>query len=246
MTTADPPAIDVGRALNFIVDDPRARTKLLIGGLLLAVPIANIAAVGYQVTLARAVAAGETRTLPEWDSPGWLFAQGLGLAAARLIYAAPGTALWLGPVVAGVINLLRLATAAERGAPPPPVAWPAVLAGLGLVALGGLYGLGVALLAPAVTAHYARAGRFSACFNLRAIFGLIARTRGAYLRLWLAEWLDDLGVGLLLWGVGFVVSGLLCLGSLVTYLLAWLLAFVSMLVNGYLAGQLLRLDEQRV
>jgi len=243
MTPALPPdPFDLRRALDFILDDPDARGKLVIGGLLTLVPVANIAVAGYQVELARAVAAGRARSLPPWGDPGRYFVQGLGLAFARLVYALPGLVLWGWPLAA----LLGLAfRAAAAGAWPPdfgavPPAW--VAAGLTSLALGALYALVIALLGPAVLAQYVRHGTFAACFDPRGLAGFVGRHGALYLRLWLTQWAEGLATTLVIFGVSLAAAALPCVGGLLRTFVVSILAFVSILLDGYLVGQFVRLE----
>jgi hypothetical protein len=241
MTAALPPhPLDLRRALDFILDDPEARGKLLVGGLLTLLPIANIAVVGYQVELARAVAAGRALSLPSWGDPGRYFVQGLGLSLARLIYAAPGLVLW-GLPLAGLLALAFRAAAAGQW-PPDFGALPRayVAAALVSLALGALYALVVALLAPAVLAQYVRRGAVAACFDLRGLAAFIGRHGALYVRLWLTQWVEGTATTLVMFGVSLAVTALPCVGGLLRVFVVSILAFVSILLDGYLVGQFVR------
>lgn len=239
---AEPHPLDLGQALAFVVDDPQARAKLLLGALLLALPIVNVTVVGYQVAVARAVASGQARALPGWDDLGEYFSLGLGLALARLVYALPGLLLWAVPLAGALALALRSVAAGEVPAELESALWPYLALGLCLVALGALYGLLAALLGPAVVAQYVRLGNISACFNLRAILALIRRHRAFYLRLWLTQWAEGLFTGFILVALSLVLGLVPCAGGLARGLVVFALAFVSMVIDGYLVGQLVRLE----
>jgi hypothetical protein len=109
--------VDLYRALTTIADDPAANAKIKIGVAALSAPWAGIAAVGYQVALARRVAAGREAYLPAWDDPASLVRSGFWLALARLLYELPARLL----VLATLLLALRPLWAAARAARP---LWP--------------------------------------------------------------------------------------------------------------------------
>jgi hypothetical protein len=235
--------IDVHRALATMAGDPDVKTKIEIGIFVVAAPVVGIAAVGYQVALARQVAAGEAAGLPAWDDVGHLFRQGFWLALARLLYELPARLIVLAALLWGVRGLWLAGQASEALWPGPALHALRVFGLGGLVA--GLYSLAYGFLSPALTAVYAQRGTLRACFDLRAMVRLIARQPRAYLKLWvvrealgLATWLAGLGLG-------FVAGLLPVVGPLAgTMSWGWLL-FVSLLLNGCLVGQLLQAGAAR-
>jgi hypothetical protein len=231
------------RALTTIANDPAANAKIKLGVMALAVPWVGIAAVGYQVALARRVAAGVERDLPEWDDPGALFRSGLGLAVARLCYELPSRLLTLAVLLLALRPFWKAAAAAQ------PL-WPAPAGqALGTLAAGAaailVYNLAYGFLSPAITAQYVQHGTLRACFAFPAMLRLIVRRRRAYLRVWLLRELTGLALRLVGLGAGALLAFLPVVGSLAgTFSWSWLL-FVSLLLNGCLVGQLLQLDPDR-
>lgn len=235
--------MDLYRALTTIADDPAANAKIKIGVAALSAPWAGIAAVGYQVALARRVAAGHEAYLPEWDDPAVLFRAGFGLALARLLYELPARLL----VLATLLLALRPLWAAARAGQPW---WPGpARQGLSALAVGAVivlaYNLAYGFLSPAITAQYVRRGTLRAAFDLPAMLRLIAHQPSAYAQVWLAR--EAAGVALRLLGLGAgLVLGLLPLVGTLAGVLSWSwLLFVSLLLNGCLVGQLLQHDPHR-
>jgi hypothetical protein len=231
--------LDIRRALEFVFEDEQARLKIAGGLLWLLVPIANIVVIGYEVEVVRRVAQGEERPLPTWDNLGQLFVVGARLSLARFIYGLPV----LAAVASGVLAGLALALQAPQS--PDQAFWqtagPFILLGV-FCLLGGVfvYALGTGFLSPAVLGEYAQRGTFGACFDFAAIWRFIWRAPGLYLKLWLADAVIALGVGLLGSIVGIITSAIPCVGSLVILLVSSATALFILLVNGHLVGQLLR------
>jgi hypothetical protein len=166
----------------------------------------------------------------------------LGLSLARLVYAAPGLFLWGVPLAALLAWAFRAAASGQWppdvGAVPPAY----LLAGVVSLALGAVYALIVALLAPAVLALYVRRGTFAACFDWRGLAGFIVRHGPFYVRLWLTQWVEGTATTLAVFGVSLVVTALPCVGGLIRTFVVCILAFVSILLDGYLVGQFVRLE----
>jgi hypothetical protein len=84
-----PEAIRFGDAVRYPFREQGWAAKAGILALLSFIPILNIAAVGYEVEIARRVAKGESSLLPAWVDLGVHFRGGIGLAIARYIYFRP-------------------------------------------------------------------------------------------------------------------------------------------------------------
>jgi hypothetical protein len=206
-------------------------------------PVIGIAAVGYQVALARRVAGAFTAPLPDWDDLGWLFRQGFWLALARLLYELPARVL----VLATLLLALRpLYVASQAGLPlSPGPAWQSVqtllLGGLAVL----LYNLAYGFLSPAITAQFARRGSLRACFAFGSMARFIARHPRAYLQVWAVREAAGLAARLAGLGLGFILGPLPLLGPLAGAMSWGWLLFVSLLLNGCLVGQLLQLEAGR-
>src|SRR5947208_2213040 len=113
--------LDVRRALTFASDDPVASQKIALGALISLAPILSLAAIGYQVEVARRVTHGEQQPLPEWNDLKHLWGQGAWLGLAYYLYSLPLLLLvfsGVGAVVAGVILSLQ-SEAVQSGARAP-------------------------------------------------------------------------------------------------------------------------------
>jgi hypothetical protein len=235
--------MDVRRALTTIADDPDVKTKIKVGVFMVSAPIISIAAVGYQVQMARQVVAGVEAPLPDWDDLGRLFRQGFGLALAGLIYEIPARLLLLATLLLALRPLWLASEAAQPLAAGP--AWQSLqILAMGLK-LGLLYNLAYGFLAPAIMAQFVRHGTLRACFNLGGLWRFIVRQPRAYMKVWAVRELAGLVARLAGMGLGMVVGVLPLVGPLAsTVTWGWLL-FVSRLLNGSLVGQLLRLEDGR-
>ncbi len=82
--------LDIGRAFGFITEDESWISKILIGGLLQIIPIVGlIALLGYTFEVARNVAQGRPRPLPDWSNFGDKLVKGLYGLVISLVYAIP-------------------------------------------------------------------------------------------------------------------------------------------------------------
>ena len=234
--------MDVRAALDSISDDPAVKTKIEVGVFVVSAPVIGVAAVGYQVELARRVALGLAAPLPDWEDLWLLFRQGFWLAVARLLYELPARVLVLITLLLA-LRSLWLASAAGQPLWPGPT-WQAVrilLAG-GLATL--LYNLVYGFLSPAITAQFVRRGTLRACFDLPGMARLIAQQPRDYLKVWVVR--EGVGVAARLAGTGLgALVGVLPLVGPFAGTLSWgWLLFVSLLVNGCLVGQLLQPARQ--
>jgi hypothetical protein len=168
---------DFGASFTFMFKDPNWVTKYLIGILIALVPILNLAWSGYGVGIIRNMAQGKENPLPEWDSIGDKFKDGLFVAIAGLIYNLP---------------LLLVACLASLPAALIPQDNPDA-AGTMFAAVYGLFGccalvyvLLYSFLLPAMLIHYARNNTFGSLFQVKEIFALVSTNIGQYLMAWLA------------------------------------------------------------
>ena len=80
------------RPFSFVFDDPNWVPKILLGGLFLLLAFILIGAFfifGYLAQLVRNVVDGKERPLPEWDTLGDYFTEGLMLFCVMLVYSLP-------------------------------------------------------------------------------------------------------------------------------------------------------------
>ena len=105
---------------------------------------------------------------------------------------------------------------------------------------GDLAPLREPFLSPAILAEFAGRGTLAACFDLRSIMRFIWRDPSRYALAWLAEIGLGLALGLGGFVAGLVLSAIPCLGSLALVFIFGLAAFVVLMFNSHLAGQLMR------
>ena len=239
--------LDIRRALDYMSEDPRASEKLGLGAVISLAPILNLAAIGYEVELARRVAQAEPRPLPEWNDVRHLWVQGAGLGLAFFIYGLPMLLIALGGLAAVFLGLLlSLQTESARtGAGPVPPA-PVLGAFLVLLATAFVYGSILGLLRPAILAEYVQRGTFQACFDFGAILRFIRQDVGGYLLAWLTELVLGWMISVPLFLVGFIVAFIPFVGPLLIALVAAAAGFFVLLVSGHLVGQLLRASPHSI
>jgi hypothetical protein len=234
--------LDIQKALAYMTEDPRAGGKMGLGAVATLAPILNLAAIGYQVEVARRVARGEPQPLPEWDDLKRLWVQGAWLGLALYLYSLPLLLFVLGclaSVFVGFVLALQ-SDAAQTGA---SLAAPPVLVIVIFIVLTGLavlYSFFLGLLRPAILAEYAQRGTFRACFDFRAMWRFIRHNPGEYLLLWLTEAVVGWVIGVPLFFVVFIVLAIPFVGPLLLPLIAAAVGFYLFLVSGHLVGQLLR------
>jgi hypothetical protein len=236
-----PVSMNLRRALDTIADDPQVTAKIEVGVVALTMPLVGFAAVGYQVALARRVAAGLDRGLPAWDDPAALVTTGIRLAVARNLYELPARLLLVGTLVLALRPLWLARSAGVPWTVPAREAVQILAAGLLAVLV---YNVAYGLLSPGITALYAQRGTLCACFDLPALLRLAWRQPRAYLQVWALRESMGLAVRLAGFGVGLVAGLLPLVGPLAANLSWGWLLFVSLLLNGCLVGQLLQ-GEQR-
>jgi hypothetical protein len=233
--------LEIRPALEFVRGDPRAREKMAMGAVLMLVPFLNLAAFGYEVEVARRVARGEPRPLPEWDDLGRLWKVGAWLGLVYFIYGIPIILIGLAAfatVFATLILALQSDSAQTGGSPTMPagpLAALVVLFGL-LVAYSALLGL----LRPGLVAQYVQRGTVQACFDFRAIGRMIRDNLGDYARLWLTELVLSWVIVVPLILIVFIFSFVPLAGPLIATLVSGAASFYLILVGGHLVGQLIR------
>jgi hypothetical protein len=107
----------------------------------------------------------------------------------------------------------------------------------GLLCFFFLYGIALSLIYPAILVMFAREGTLASCFKLRAAFELIGRNAGAFFTAWGISLAASLGVGLAISFVGFILSVIPCLGSLIGMALSLGSVVYTSVVYAHLFGQ---------
>jgi len=160
--------LDIGKALSFPFEDQDWVVKILIGGILSLIPIADFLVFGYVFNILKKSAQDGEYVLPAWDGWGRLFEQGFLVFLVGLIY-------FLIPFILIVIGgVFLVAIRHSYGVAP--------LIGLGILflVLGGIIGFVIGLFVPMAMTLYAATGEFGQAFNFREIFSRIGGNAGNY------------------------------------------------------------------
>ena len=216
--------MDLGRAFNFVFDDPEWVKKILVGGLILlagfVIPILpGLVLYGYALEVSRRVYQGRSDALPEWDDIGGYFVRGFLLSVAILIWLIP-------PIL--FISCVAGAVAVAASVSNEDVI--AVFSGLVLFGLLGamflLLLLWTVAFLPIIAARYAVEERFGAMFEFGEIMGEVRRA----------------GAGpLLILLLTFVVAGFVGqLGFVLCFVGVVFTSFYSYLVIAHGTGQVYR------
>jgi hypothetical protein len=92
----------------YVTKDPKWPQKVLIGGLIMAVPILDVIANGYQMQVIRNLLDRQTHPLPPWQGIDKLFGNGLRLYLAVLMLYIPAIILQVIGWFAGLSSLYEL------------------------------------------------------------------------------------------------------------------------------------------
>ncbi len=227
--------MQIGKAITFVFDDPRWMNKVLIGLVIYLIPILNMALLGYVIEIVRRISRGDSEILPEWENIAKRFTDGLLVTIAFLIYFLPlmlCCALALAPLYFAGLFSDSLNQELED-----------TMTGIGVIGgicAGGiilLYSIAFSLIYPALIIHYARRGRFSACFQIGEFWRMILQDAGSYLTLWLSMMGIGIAAPIVLSILTIVLSFIPCIGLLVTYLLGLFLGVYINLAYAHLIGQ---------
>jgi hypothetical protein len=220
--------IDFGRPFTFVFEDPDWVRKILIGGLmyLLSFLLIGIFFIfGYNARLARNVAAGVARPLPEWDDWGNDLVEGLKLFGIVLIYFAPVMVIFVvGLGGTAMLGALADDTGAEGAA--------AVAGGMFSIGMCLLYVLALAVMVilPAALTLAVMRRSFSAAFDFGSVFSYMGQNGTNYILAIVVYFVAGF-----LAQFGFI---LLCVGLLFT-------AFWSQLATTHAFGETYRYSPVR-
>jgi len=194
--------MEIGKAFTYIFDDESWIAKILIGGILGIIPIVNFAVLGYVVETLRNVAQGLDRPLPEWSEFGEKFVKGLVVLIIYFIYTIP---IWL---LMGCFWVAALAVGEEVGTAVGTPGDIMSLFSIGVGCIGGLYGLIIGILSPAILVNYAVTGELGSAFRFGEIFGLITGNLGNYIIALILAWVASViaGFGVIACGVGVLFT----------------------------------------
>lgn len=220
--------IDFGRPFTFAFDDPDWIRKILIGGLMYILSFLLIGIFfifGYCARLARNVAAGAARPLPEWDDWSNDLVEGFKLFVIVIIYYAPVVAI----AVLGLGGSAILGAFADESGADAAAALAGGVFSIGMCLLYVL-ALAIAVILPSALTLAVMRRSFGAAFDLRAVFSYIGENGTNYVLAIVVHFIAGF-----LAQFGFI---LLCIGLLFT-------AFWAQLATTYAFGETYRYSRVR-
>jgi hypothetical protein len=220
--------IDFGRPFTFAFDDPDWIRKILIGGLMYILSFLLIGIFfifGYAARLARNVAAGVARPLPEWDDWSNDLVEGLKLFVIVIIYYAPVVAIAL----VGLGGSAALGVFADESGADGAAALAGGMFSIGMCLLYVL-ALAIAVVLPAALTLAVMRRSFGAAFDFRTVFAYIGENGTNYVLAIVVHFIAGF-----LAQFGFI---LLCIGLLFT-------AFWAQLATTYAFGETYRYSRVR-
>jgi len=233
--------MDIGKAFAYISEDEEWMKKLLIGALIGAVPVANFAIFGYQAEIARNVAAGEERPLPDWSDFGRFFVDGLRLVGVFFVYFLPMILL----IIASAVGIIFLAEAGSQSystygsSTPPPELF--IIFGLIFACLIP-YNFLIYAMWPLFGIQIARKGTVGSCFQFSEMWRLIR-----------AQPINYLLILILLFGMymaamivvlpAYLLMIIPCIGYLIFMVVYGGVLMLVLMVIGHLQGQFISQDN---
>ncbi len=187
--------IDIGRAFGYVTEDEQWITKLLIGALIVWIPIANFAVLGYSINIARNVSSGNPQPLPDWGEFGDHFMKGLYYIAIALGYTLPLI------VVSCLIGFVAgLASGNDGGA--------IALVASCLNLLISLVAIVLTVFIYAALVRYIQTDSLSAAFQFGEVIGMVRANPGRWIMVVLVSMLFGIvgGLGVLACGIGVLFT----------------------------------------
>lgn len=198
--------MDIGKSFTYVFEDPNWIMKVLIGGVVSAIPIVNFAALGYMVTTLKNVADGQTQPLPEWSNFGDHFMKGLYVFVGALIYAAPVILLYCCMIALGMV-LPAAGGAAGRDAG-NALAGIAGILSMCLSCLIFIVALAIAVIFPAALVRFAMSNQLSTFWDFGGTLNLVRANLTNYIIALLIAWVAGFvaGFGVILCVIGVIFT----------------------------------------
>ncbi|MCL4264648.1 MAG: DUF4013 domain-containing protein [Anaerolineae bacterium] len=240
--------MDIGQAFGYISEDKQWTKKLLLGAVIGAIPIANFAIFGYQIQIARNVAAAMAQPeadagspLPDWNDFGRLLTDGLRFFAAIFIFMLPVFVL-VGCMSVGLILLTANQPEAfsSSSAPPPPEFF--ALFGL-MFACVMPYSLLVYAVWPMFGIQIARRSSVGSCLQFGEMWRLVRAQPTDYLLIVLILFGLYMAVSLVMLPA-FIVALIPCIGYFIYLGLMNGALMLVLMVTGHLQGQFIAADNR--
>jgi hypothetical protein len=214
--------MDVAKSVTYTFEDEKWVVKVLVGGILSAIPIATFLVGGYMIEAVRNIALGTAEALPEWDDWGQKFIRGVLSWLIDLVYNLP-------TILIGFCLSMALSIAGEGDNGNGLGALLSLCFGMPMA----LYGLIVGLWLPAARLRYALSDNVADAFQFREIWDFISANLGNYALAIVA--MIVAAVALVV--VGIVLAGVTCGLGLILFPF---IGFVRYAIMAHLLGQVYR------
>ena len=199
--------MDIGKSFTYVFEDEAWITKLLIAAVILGVGIlffwliipallAGFLLGGYGVEITRRVIRSDPQPLPKWENWGDLLVDGLKAWVIGLVYALP-------------MIILGVCLGAPAGLLAEDAQEVSSIFSAFLGCFNFLWGIVIGLFLPAAIAFFVAEDNISAAFRFGDIFAFVRDHFSIYLLVLVIGWVAAItgGLGLLLCGVGILVTG---------------------------------------
>lgn len=153
---------NIENAFKFVFRDKNWIIKILIGGIIAAIPVLNFIAFGYALRILKDAKEGREATLPEWTEWSDLFREGLNVFIICLLYGLVICIAWFLVTVLSVVPVIGCLAI---------FLFPVLLAALVFVAPA----LNISLC------RYLDKGSFREAFKLKEVYGEFKSKSGDYL-----------------------------------------------------------------
>lgn len=246
---------DLRTALRFPFQSPDGANRLLVGAALslggVFIPILPTLFVhGYVVRVLRQAVSGAEASMPEWNDWGRLLSDGLKSTLIGLLYLAPGSVVlvsgYLLYFVVWIGGLSFLEGVSPRNAPPEAF-FVLVFGAIAILFLSLFLGMSLWLAGllplPAALAHFAAEDRFTAAFDVPALWRLINADRWGYF----LGWVVTLGLVGVIYAIFTILYFTIIFCLVAGYILAplgfYLLLVAAIVFGQFYRGAKLRLSE---
>ena len=231
--------MNISDSFSYQFEDAQWPTKLGLATLISLVPILNLALAGYMVQIIRNVADRQAQPLPHWDDIGQKLRDGLILAGASLVYAAPLLIVVCFPLALLIVSEGLSQNSNFHG-------FTQSLQPIGIALLVGAFGLSLiygfvlSVLRPIILVIFSRDDTFASCFRLGEIVHILRTSPRPFLATWIVIVLAGFLIGVIVGFLNLLTGWIPCLGWMVGLVLAAGSAVFLLTADAHLFGQFRR------